>query len=211
MRKSDNASKPKNRASPGRPRNFNREDVLDRALEMFWRHGYSNTTTRVLENELQLNQSSIYNSFGSKEKFYNNVLDRYETLTDAALLQPLQQHSAGIAELRRYFSSFSEWINRDGHRGCLLINTIAEGGDQTEIFGPRLIRSQQRLKTCFQRVLDNARHRDEISEGDNAARAMILIGLMLGLSTAARISASRAELDCLTDAILGQVNCWSKE
>jgi len=47
----------------GRPRQFEIEDVLSRTLSLFWRKGYRNTTTRDLEGELGITQSSLYNTF----------------------------------------------------------------------------------------------------------------------------------------------------
>ena len=49
----------------GRPRSFDEQDIVDRALNLFWAYGGANTTTRMLERELGITQSSIYNAFGS--------------------------------------------------------------------------------------------------------------------------------------------------
>ena len=49
----------------GRPRSFDEQDIVDQALNVFWTYGGANTTTRILERELGITQSSIYNAFGS--------------------------------------------------------------------------------------------------------------------------------------------------
>lgn len=209
MRRSAAINRRDERARPGRPRRFDRDAVLDRALEIFWQKGYAGTTIRELENELFLNQSSIYNSFGSKAQFFDSVLDRYETRASMHLLAPLEVSNAGLQALKRYFSDFTEWISGGQRRGCLLINVMSELSAENPRLVQRSRQFQQRLQACFEGALDRAGNEREIGAGDNAARAMILVGLTLGLNTAARIQASKAELQRLTGAIQGQIDGWS--
>ncbi|MDH3705515.1 MAG: TetR/AcrR family transcriptional regulator, partial [Acidimicrobiia bacterium] len=68
--------------SVGRPRTFDEEQVLDRALEVFWQRGYQGATARVLEAELDITQSSIFNAFGSKRNLLGLALDGYERRID---------------------------------------------------------------------------------------------------------------------------------
>lgn len=184
--------------------------MLDRALEIFWQKGYAGTTTRELENELFLNQSSIYNSFGSKAQFFDSVLVRYETRAGTCLLAPLEASNAGLPALKRYFSDFTEWISDGRRRGCLLINVMSESSGDNPQLVQRSRQFQQRLLAGFEDALDRAGKDREIRDGDNGARATILLGLTLGLNTAARIHASKAELQRLTGAIHGQIDGWSR-
>lgn len=64
-------------AARGRPRNFDRNDALDRALDLFWKHGYDNTSMADLSAAMELRPPSIYAAFGSKEGLFEEVVDRY--------------------------------------------------------------------------------------------------------------------------------------
>lgn len=196
------------RAGPGRPRSFDSDEVLLRALELFWRKGFANTTTRDLETELKLNQSSLYNSFGSKHTFFNTILDRYEVLTNEALLEPL--HAAGdkIAHFQDFFSRLVDRNTYKGRRGCMLINMMAEDGGQNPEFARRAIAFRRHVQDTFERVLDRAVEQGDIEPGDNTARASILLGLTLGLNLAARANAASEELAQLTRAIHAQLDSW---
>lgn len=197
------------RPGPGRPREFDSNEILDTALELFWKKGFANTTTRKLETELSLNQSSMYNTFGSKEQFFDAVLDRYELLTSEALLKPLEESEDGIAALERFFTDLKNWVTRDGRRGCMLINLMAEDGGRNEAITTRTASYRKRVKKALRRGLTRAARRGEIADSNIDARALILFGLALGLNIAARGCASNRELEHLAKAIKVQIRSWS--
>ncbi len=109
----------------GRPRTFDEADVLDRAVELFWISGYRNTTTRELETALGISQSSIYNAFGSKQGLMAAALDRYESMTATALLEPLESGEHGLDAIATFFDSLAQWVTGDGRGGCMIINLMA--------------------------------------------------------------------------------------
>lgn len=108
----------------GRPREFDRDEVVDQALSVFWGHGYSRTTTRLLEDRLGLNQSSIYNAFGSKRALLDAVLDRYEERMTHEVFEP--SVLAGERAVEQLGMLLWRWVSDDAHRGCMLLNLEAE-------------------------------------------------------------------------------------
>ena len=67
----------------GRPRNFDADTALDRALEVFWRHGFQGASLSELTEAMGLNKPSLYATFGDKESLYLKALDRYAALCAA--------------------------------------------------------------------------------------------------------------------------------
>ena len=61
----------------GRPRAFDVDEALDRALEVFWRQGYEGTALSDLTAAMGINRPSLYATFGNKEALFRKVLDRY--------------------------------------------------------------------------------------------------------------------------------------
>ena len=57
---------------------FNREEVLDRAIEVFWAHGYEATSIQELVDSMGINRGSLYDTFGDKHRLFLEALDRYE-------------------------------------------------------------------------------------------------------------------------------------
>ena len=107
-----------------RPKSFDVDDVLDRAVDLFWVNGYAATSMEDLVNHLGINRGSLYSTFGSKQKLYERALERYlssgrdrfaEMVTDPAI--PLRDAINGLLH------SSAETTD---HRGCLLVNTTME-------------------------------------------------------------------------------------
>jgi AcrR family transcriptional regulator len=75
----------------GRPKKFNREGVLDRAIPVFWKHGFANTTVQHLEQATGVNKSGPYSEFKDKEDLFLASLERYAQTRGAQILtaQPL--------------------------------------------------------------------------------------------------------------------------
>jgi AcrR family transcriptional regulator len=62
---------------PGRPRGFDPDAVLERAMHVFWAKGYEGTTLSDLTRAMRINRPSLYAAFGNKEQLFGKVLDRY--------------------------------------------------------------------------------------------------------------------------------------
>jgi AcrR family transcriptional regulator len=65
------------RRSRGRPRAFDRTEVVDRAMRLFWARGYEGASLDELMTTMEISPSSFYSAFGSKQKLYHEVLDHY--------------------------------------------------------------------------------------------------------------------------------------
>lgn len=196
------------RPGPGRPRQFDSGEILDAALELFWRKGFANTTTRELEAELSLNQSSMYNTFGSKDQFFDAILDRYELLTTEALLKPLEESDDGVAALECFFVKLKTWVTQDGRRGCMLINMMADDGGRSEAATARAATYRKRVKKALRCGLARAASRGDIEDTNIDSRTMVLFGLALGLNIAARGGTSNHELEQLLKAIRVQLRSY---
>ena len=195
---------------PGRPRGFDADIVLDAALELFWKQGYRTTTTRELESTLGLSQSSIYNAFGSKQDLLEAALDRYEALTDRELLLPLEQSDEGLAALDRFFVALGRWLTHKGRRGCMLVNMIAEDGGETDTITRRARVYRARVRSALRGRLVRATECGEARDTSPDGRADLLVGLVLGLTVAARGGASDVELSDLLDAVRAQIRSWGE-
>ena len=196
------------RASGGRPRSFDSDEVLDRALELFWKNGYAATTTRALETELGLTQSSLYNAFGSKRELLERTLVRYQEKVTSKLLVPLEDSPDGLSSLSRFFQSLATWIASDGRRGCMLINLMAEDGGKTDAVSAQTRGYRARMRRGFRGALKRAKDAKEIADEDLGAKSELLVGLVLGLNIAARGGAAPAELRGISRAAKTLIQGW---
>ena len=87
--------------SPGRPREFEIDDVVDRAIEVFRERGYEASSMADIERATGLNTSSIYNTFGSKQALFSQSLARYESVRLAGIVHLLAAGTEGLADLHQ--------------------------------------------------------------------------------------------------------------
>ena len=73
----------------GRLKKYNREEVLQKAVDVFWEHGYENTSVRLLEDRLGINQKSLYAEFKNKENLFLEVLKHYQLFQGKHILAAL--------------------------------------------------------------------------------------------------------------------------
>ena len=77
------------------PKNYDRDELLDRAIELFRRQGYAATSTAELVEELGVNRKSMYAEFGSKQELFEAVLERYSKVHLSRVLASIEDPAAG--------------------------------------------------------------------------------------------------------------------
>ena len=105
----------------GRPKKFNREGVLDRALPVFWKQGFANTTVQHLEKATGVNKSGLYTEFKDKEDLFLASLERYVQTRGAEVLTAQPLGWGNIEKLLRLGLGCD-----DDQRGCFAVNSMRE-------------------------------------------------------------------------------------
>ena len=109
-----------------RPREFDVDEALDRATELFWTRGYEATSVQDLVDALGVNRASLYATFGDKGQLFAAVLRRYGEQVSDALLEALAPPAAGAEAVRAWFKVLIEKATQPrGPRGCLLLNAVS--------------------------------------------------------------------------------------
>ena len=195
--------------SPGRPREFDVDDVLDRAIEVFRERGYEASSMADIERATGLNTSSIYNTFGSKRTLFNRSLGRYETIRLAAIVEVLAAGTAGLADLHRALEfqqaeSVSEW----GHGGCLAINAMTELGPRAGDAKELLADFRRQLAEAIRSPLDRAVALGEMNPDRVPTAISLLVTFTLGAGVLMRSGASDVELATHFEAAHALVESW---
>ncbi|GAA3140374.1 TetR/AcrR family transcriptional regulator [Planomonospora alba] len=108
-----------------RPREFDEQDVIDRATRVFWCRGYNATSVRDLGAELSLRQSSLYRTFHDKRALFLRTLDHYRATESAQAEERLSAPGPSLEILREWMI----WmVGHEAGRGCFVVNTATELG-----------------------------------------------------------------------------------
>ena len=192
----------------GRPKAFEPDTVLKGALDLFWRQGYRSTTLRHLESRLGISQSSLYNAFGSKERILSAALDQYEGDIDREVMQPLDESPRGLDAISEFLVALGAWVTRDGRRGCMITNLMAEDGGQSAAITSRAAAYRARVRSSLRSALERAQALGEIEDDGLQRKADLLMALILGINVATRGGATHVEVSRLLDAAVTEVGSW---
>src|SRR6478736_855304 len=111
----------------GRPRSFDTEAVVERAMGVFWSRGYHGTALPYLLRATKLSRGSLYAAFGGKHALFLRALDRYIAEGLARMDVELDPRAKPVAGLRACLSRYAERTGgASGKRGCLLVATAME-------------------------------------------------------------------------------------
>ena len=109
----------------GRTKNYSEEEVIDSALECFWINGYENTSVRMLEKEMGINQFSIYSSFKNKSTLYQLVLTNYMNRLNDTYLKNLRKDDSTIDDIEQFLIFFGRDMKTEKIPGsCLMVRSI---------------------------------------------------------------------------------------
>ena len=144
----------------GRPREFDQEQALDQALELFWRQGYEGTSIADLRKAIGITAPSLYAAFGSKEELYGRVLERYLAGLGRTLADALSEEAGTYAAIKRFlFESAQIFAGHKNPRGCLIscaIPTCApENRSVADIVASKRTGSLLTLRSRFQQAVKN--------------------------------------------------------
>jgi TetR/AcrR family transcriptional repressor of nem operon len=191
----------------GRPRSFDTDEALEQAMQQFWRRGYHATTTRDLEASLGINQSSLYNAFGSKSELADAAIERYQRRLDERLFQPLIDARDGLAAIDEFFTRIERWLLEDG-RGCLMGRLMGEGAARDRRVASRLAIYRDSLAAALAAALTAAAERGEISSRSVDARTDLLVGAVFGLNMAVQANLAPDAVRAMAEAARAEVADW---
>lgn len=192
-------------AGRGRPREFDVDAALDRAIELFWRQGYEGTSLTELTEAMGISKPSLYAAFGNKEETFTRAVDRY-TVIDMAYVDDAIAAPTAAETARRYLTANADAVTTPGRPpGCLSIQGGLSSGPGDE----RVIRFlADRRADGRRRFVD--RFARAVAEGDLPASedpeelAQYLSTVSSGLAVQAAAGATRAELQAVvTRALTG--------
>jgi TetR/AcrR family transcriptional repressor of nem operon len=180
-----------------RPREFEREVVLDRAMRAFWSRGYEATSIQHLVEQMGIQRGSLYGAFGDKRGLFFAAIEHYDRVMTARLLAALDAPGSGLAAIRRFFRLKVALAQERGRpRGCLVTNSAAELASRDRGTAGRVGATLGRIEAAFHRAVVRAQQAGEIDPArDPRALARFLTSSAQGLSVMAKVSSDRAVLE----------------
>jgi AcrR family transcriptional regulator len=190
----------------GRPRAFDAEKALDRAMQMFWQKGYLGTSLSDLTDAMGIERPSLYAAFGNKKSLFRKVLDRYSKGPSAYLSEALRKPTAR-AVVERMFHGVVDLLT-DPHTPttCMWVHgALSCGGDPLrKEFAAQRVAGLEELRARFRRAVTEG---DLPNNADTDTLASFVQTVNFGLTVQASTGATRKDLLRVVSAAL---QAWPK-
>jgi TetR/AcrR family transcriptional repressor of nem operon len=188
-----------------RTKDFDRDQALRRAADVFWDHGFEGTSTEDLLRAMGIGRQSMYNAFGDKRRLYLEALQHYQAESGAELFERLRAASSPLSALTGVLLAVARQSAEDRNRGCMAVNAATEFGEADPEVGAVVNSGVMLCHAAFERVLAEAKRRGEVrADLDERAAARFLHAALVGLRVSARSGAAPEVLhDIATVAIDG--------
>ena len=196
-----------------RPRQHSDDAILDKAIEVFWSHGFAATSMRDLSDACGLGVAALYNRFASKDGLFAAALRHY---ADQGLRERLARVAQDPSPLRAIAAFLEELIEMSvsdpARRGCLLVNTALDGAVLPEAARSLVRERLGEIETFFRERLREARAEGTIPGTiQPAAMAESLLGTVIAIRVLARLDPDPRKLRRLARTALSQLERPTKQ
>lgn len=188
----------KNVSSPtsvGRPRAFDPDAALEKAMQVFWRQGYEGTSLSDLTEAMGINRPSLYATFGNKEELFVKVLNRYASGPMACVIEALNEPTARAVVEKLLKKSAELMADPDTPRGCMVVQGVLCGGPEVSHVvkeaRDRRLAMQKHIEERFEKSRRDGDLPASVSAQDLARHVVMLVN---GMSIQAANGASPEEL-----------------
>ena len=150
-----------------RPRTFDLDEATDRAMQVFWQHGYEEAGLTELLEAMGIVRGSFYKAFGSKQALFLRVLERYDRqVVDGGVALLSDTSRPGPERIALFFSSGLDAARAGDRRGCLLCNAasgpVLEDDEVRRAVEAQLMRIAEGFATALEgEIADDAARRAE--------------------------------------------------
>lgn len=196
----------------GRPRSFDTEEAIEKAMVVFWSKGYEGTTIPDLTEAIGINRPSLYAAFGSKEGLFRLALDRYRKDPASYVNRALAQPTA-----REVFESLLNGVidlvtDPENPGGCLFVCAALPISDESEPIKDEL--AKRRIageRDILKRFARAAKENDLPPDVDPKSLAKFAATMIWGLSIQGTNGSTKKEMRRVAKLAMMSFDAWTQK
>jgi TetR/AcrR family transcriptional repressor of nem operon len=170
-----------------RPREFDREEVLEEAIKVFADHGFGGTSTDVLLKAMGISRQSMYDTFGDKRRLYLEALQRYSAGSVSTIIRSLNTGPSPLKGLEAALLAFASRPSAEAALGCMGVSSACEFGRSDREIAVANEASARTLQAALERIIADGKASGEVGSDVDVRTAAQFIGVTLsGMKVAAR-------------------------
>ncbi len=191
-----------------RHKEFDRDEALHKAMEVFWARGYAAASIQDLVKQMGINRQSLYDTFGDKHTLYLKALDRYGEVEGRRIFELLEQPGSVKKSLRQLFDGVVEGSLCEGQRrGCFMGNAMSELAGRCKETAAKTCSNMAAAEGAFYRALLRGKKEGELKAvRDPRAVARFLYSSLQGLILMAKATQDRKTLEDVVKVTLSVVD-----
>ncbi|PWL39588.1 TetR/AcrR family transcriptional regulator [Flagellimonas aquimarina] len=185
-----------------RVKQFNEEEILKKAMELFWERGFHATSIQNLVSHLGINRASLYDTFGGKEELFNRAFKEYRSKTGNVLKEIFDTEDSVRAGLKKLFDMAIDEAKTDqARKGCFVVNTTTELIPGDEAIHKVLSDNKTNIESLFINYLQKGIDNGEIDVSKNAESiGLMFFALYSGLRVLAKVDSDSDKLNLMVQA-----------
>ena len=179
-----------------RKKEFDEDELLEKATNLFWRKGYNATSAQDLVDELKINRSSLYNTYSDKKTLFQKALKKYQEQQTKAVIDMLNNADDPEKAIKQVFDNLvKESCEDTAAKGCFMVNTAVEIAGQDQEIGALVHANNKSVEDALTAIIEKGQKIGQFSTKNTArAYARFLFGSINALRVIARSGADKSAL-----------------
>jgi AcrR family transcriptional regulator len=178
-----------------RPKEFDQNEALRKAIHLFCRQGFAATSTDELMRVMDVGRQSMYDTFGDKRALFLRALEMYVTESVHSLNVELEKPGSALSVVQNALATFAERKDLSSAEGCMGLNAISDFGQRDADVTRITRKAASVLRQTLMRVLARAKKQRELSPvADLDSMADFFESTLAGIRMAAKAGKSRQAL-----------------
>ncbi|WP_338767252.1 TetR/AcrR family transcriptional regulator [Bernardetia sp. ABR2-2B] len=178
-----------------RKKQFEEQEILSKATNLFWQQGFHATSIQDLVNHLKINRASLYDTFGGKEELFNKALESYRNQSKEAVQTFLSNQPSIKEGLKNLFLLAIMGEKSVQEKGCFVINCMSELIPNNENILEMAIQNKKEFEGFFIEYLKKGVENGEINPQKNIeSTASFLFMFYSGLKVVGKTNPDKEEL-----------------
>jgi len=191
-----------------RLKEFDPDLALQKAMTLFWCHGFGETSVRELVKSTGVARAGLYAEFGGKEGLYLAALDKYVNTILDMLCREMEKPTSGRNEVMQFFTTILAGVSKGTMRnGCMVVNARVEFSGTNSNVNKIVIKAFDRMRLALQGGIERAKATGDVNPDINPEHAALsMTNTFHGLMIQSRSGTSIEELRIIAKAALTQLD-----
>ncbi|MEZ2337252.1 TetR/AcrR family transcriptional regulator [Mucilaginibacter sp. RCC_168] len=191
-----------------RTKEFDENEVLNKAIDLFWLKGYNGTSMQDLVDGLGISRSSLYDTYGDKHTLFIKALESYQCTSSGKIIQIVENNLPAKETIKQILEFITDELLGDSSRkGCFMVNAEVEIAPHDAVVKQMICRNDQQVEDIFYRIVKKGQDNGEIAHTqDGRAVARAISNTVKGMQVTAKSTSEKTVFDDIIRLTLAMIN-----